>query len=90
MRANCNKIKSEANHSIDEQIIPAKTKKSGGVRQYNPKKPHKWGFKNLVRAGIIYDFFLYSGKIVRQNTTKSGVQNLFWQLVFYIRFNGPA
>ena len=62
MRANCNKIKSEANHSIDEQIIPAKTKKSDGVRQHNPKKPHKWGFKNLVRAGIIYDFFLRRGK----------------------------
>ena len=65
VRTNCNKIEPEVNHSIDEQIIPAKTKKSGGVRQYNPKKPHKWGFKNLVRAGqsgIIYDFFLYGGK----------------------------
>ena len=29
------------------------------------KKPHKWGFKNLVRAGqlsMIYDFFIYGGK----------------------------
>lgn len=65
VRANCLKVEPEVNNSIDEQIIPAKTKKSGGVRQYNPKKPHKWGFKNLVRAGesgIIYDFFLYGGK----------------------------
>ena len=65
VRKNCMKIEPEISHSIDEQIIPAKTKRSGGVRQCNPKKPHKWGFKNLVRAGksgIIYDFFLYSGK----------------------------
>ena len=50
VRTNCNKIEPEVNHSIDEQIIPAKTKKSRGVRQYNPKKPHKCGFKNLLRA----------------------------------------
>ena len=65
VRTNCNKIEPEVNHSVDEQIIPANTKKSDGVRQYNPKKPHKWGFKNLVRAGqsgIIYDFLLYGGK----------------------------
>ena len=66
VRTNCNKIEPEVNHSIDEQIIPAKTKKSGGVCQYNPKKNHKWGFRNLVRAGqsgIIYDFFLFEGII---------------------------
>ena len=60
MRGNCNKTEPEANHSIDEQIIPAKTRKSGSVCQYNPKVSHKWVFKNLVRAGesgIIYDFF---------------------------------
>ena len=65
VRKNCMKIEPEISQSIDEQIIPAKTIRSGGVRQYNPKKPHKWGFKNLVRAGksgIIYDFFLYGGK----------------------------
>ena len=64
VRANCNTIEPEANHSIDEQIIPAKTRKRGGFCQYNPKVPHKWGLKNLVRAGesgIIYDFF-YRGK----------------------------
>ena len=35
------------------------------MRQYDPKKPHKWGFKNLVRAGqlgMICDFFIYGGK----------------------------
>jgi len=65
VRNNCLKNELGSNHSIDEQIVPAKTKQSGGVRQHNPKKIHKWGFKNMVRAGksgIIYDFFMYGGK----------------------------
>ena len=44
-------------------MIPAKTKRSG-IRQYLPKKKHKWGFKNFVRdgeLGITYDFLIYSG-----------------------------
>ena len=49
-REQCLKIPPEECHSIDEQIIPAKTKYSG-IRQYNAKKPVKWGFKNLVQAG---------------------------------------
>ena len=60
VRNNCIKIEPEQHHSIDEQIIPAKTKRSGAVNQYNPKKIHNWGFKNMVcagRSGIIYDFF---------------------------------
>ena len=46
MRNNCRTIKPEIENSIDEQIIPAKTKYSG-IKQYNPKKPVKWGFKKL-------------------------------------------
>ena len=63
LRKNCQRIEQEECMSIDEQIVPAKTKFSG-IRQYNPKKPHKWGFKNFVRAGksgLIYDFFFYTG-----------------------------
>ena len=63
LRNNCQKIEQEEFMSIDEQIVPAKTKFSG-IRQYNPKKPNKWGFKNFVRAGqsgLIYDFFFYTG-----------------------------
>ena len=37
VRQNCLKIEQEICHSIDEQIIPAKTKYSG-IRQYNPKQ----------------------------------------------------
>lgn len=64
VREQCLKVIPEERHSIDEQIIPAKTKYSG-IRQYNPKKPVKWGFKNLVRAGasgFMYDFYIYAGK----------------------------
>ena len=63
------KIPPEECHSVDEQIIPAKTKYSG-IRQYNAKKPVKWGFKNLVRAGasgFMYDFYLYAGKDEQKN-----------------------
>jgi hypothetical protein len=75
--ANCRKVPPEENHSVDEQIIPSKTKYSR-IRQYNPKKPVKWGFKNLVRAGssgFMCDFFIYSGK---DSTTEvsEGAQNL--------------
>ena len=65
IRAKSLKIEPENIYSIDEQMIPTKNKRSRGVRQYDPKKPHKWGFKNLVRAGqlgMICDFFIYGGK----------------------------
>ncbi len=60
---NCRKIDPEEINSIDEQIVPFKGK-SSSMRQYNPKKPKKWGFKFLTRCsvkGLIYDFFLYIG-----------------------------
>ena len=40
VRENSMAIEPEPVHSIDEQIIPAKTKRSV-IRQYNPKKPKK-------------------------------------------------
>ena len=63
LKINCRKIEQEEFQSIDEQIVPAKTKFSG-IRQYNPKKPKKWGFKNFVRAGgsgFMHDFFFHAG-----------------------------
>ncbi len=62
-REQCLKFNPEEYHSVDEQIISAKTKFSG-IRQYNPKKTCKVGFKNLIRAGasgIMYDFYIYAG-----------------------------
>ena len=64
IRKQCILISPEESHSLDEQIIPSRTKFSK-IRQYNPKKPSKWGFKNLARAGssgFMYDFFVYTGK----------------------------
>jgi hypothetical protein len=53
----------EENLSIDEQMVPFKGRSS--IKQYNPKKPHKWGYKIYVLSGIsgfAYDFEIYSGK----------------------------
>ncbi|CAB3993351.1 Hypothetical predicted protein [Paramuricea clavata] len=64
VREQCLKVSPEESHSVDKQIIPATTKFSG-IWQYNPKKPVKWGFKNLVRvgaSGFMYDFYIYAGK----------------------------
>lgn len=51
VRQNCLKLEPEVNHSIEEQIIPAKTKYSG-IGQYNPKKLTKWGFNLSVREKV--------------------------------------
>ena len=66
VRDNCQKTEPEPIHSIDEQIIPTKTKDSG-IRQYNLQKPKKWDFRMFVRAGqsgIMYDFFCTQAKII--------------------------
>ena len=50
--------------SIGEQIISNKITYSG-IRQYNPKKPVKWGFKNFAHSRSsrrMYDIFSYSGE----------------------------
>ena len=57
-------IEQQQYQSINEQIIPAKTKRSG-IRQCLLKKIHKLGFKSFVwvgASGIIYDFFSYTGQ----------------------------
>ena len=54
----------EERHAVDEMIIPYKGKTSP-VRQYLPKKPHKWGFKVWSRcgeSGYLYNFIVYQGK----------------------------
>ncbi|KAK3892961.1 hypothetical protein Pcinc_003140 [Petrolisthes cinctipes] len=49
---------------IDEQIVPFKGR--SGLKQYNQKKPNKWGYKIFVLCdtnGFVYNFDIYSGKI---------------------------
>ena len=49
--------------AVDEQIIPLKGKSS--LKQYNPKKPHKWGCKVFVLSGVSgfsYYFEIFIGK----------------------------
>ena len=59
----CRLVEQEECQSIDEQIIP--TKSRCPIRQYLPKKPHKWGIKVWPRCGVsglLYDFTIYLGK----------------------------
>ncbi|XP_063878299.1 piggyBac transposable element-derived protein 2-like isoform X1 [Scylla paramamosain] len=49
---------------IDEQIVPFKGR--SGLKQYNPKKPNKWGYKIFVLCdtnGLVHNFEIYTGKI---------------------------
>ncbi len=49
--------------SVDENICA--TKMASTMKQYNPKKPHKWGFKLFMLCGtdgFIYNTEVYSGQ----------------------------
>ncbi|XP_047103582.1 piggyBac transposable element-derived protein 3-like [Schistocerca piceifrons] len=46
-------------------MVPYNGTRAGNLRQYIQNKPHKWGFKIFVRAGVsgvVYDFLPYTGK----------------------------
>ena len=63
IRDNFMKIPPAEHQAVDEQIVPTKQRIS--LKQYNPKKPHKWGYKFISRAGesgFVYDFEMYTGK----------------------------
>jgi len=50
---------------IDEQIVPFKVRSS--LKQYVPKKPHKWGYKIFMLCdirGMVHNFEIYTGKIM--------------------------
>ena len=47
------------------------------MKQYIPKKPHKWGYKFFLlcdSSGVVYDFIIYTGKI--NPVDKPGVPDL--------------
>ncbi|PSN38182.1 hypothetical protein C0J52_15046 [Blattella germanica] len=61
--------------AVDEQIIPTKCRSS--LKQYNPKKPHKWGFKAFVLSGVSgfsYDYEIFAG--AQSNTIIPGAPDL--------------
>ncbi|XP_063921127.1 piggyBac transposable element-derived protein 3-like [Zophobas morio] len=50
---------------VDEQIVPYKGRSA--LKQYNPKKPNKWGYKIFVlcdSSGLVHNFEIYTGKIL--------------------------
>lgn len=61
--------------AVDEQIIPTKCRHE--LKQYNPAKPHKWGYKNQVLSGVSgfsYDFDIFAGD--QSNIYPSGAPDL--------------
>ena len=88
-------LEPECDNSVDEQIIPAKTKYSG-IKQCNPKKPVRLGYKKFVCAGssgMIYDFFLYTGSLTKTEKctgaffVKKLIETLPKQLNFRLYFD---
>ncbi|XP_038136316.1 piggyBac transposable element-derived protein 3-like [Cyprinodon tularosa] len=62
-REKCLQVVPEEHNSVDEMMIPFKGKFSS-IKQYMRGKPHPWGFKVWVRAGIsgmMLDFDVYQG-----------------------------
>lgn len=56
------KVPKEEYLAIDEQIIPTKARST--IKQYNPQKPHKWGYKAFVLSGVSgfsYDYEIFAG-----------------------------
>ncbi|KAF2901448.1 hypothetical protein ILUMI_04740 [Ignelater luminosus] len=65
VRDQCRNLHHETHHSIDEMMVPYKSRTAGNLRQYIENKPHKWCYKLFVRcgvSGIIYDLVPYTGK----------------------------
>ena len=64
VRANCQELPTCEYFSIDEQVIPTKSKRNK-LRQYNSKKPKSWGIKSLAlsnsRNGLVHNFYIYEG-----------------------------
>lgn len=74
LRRNFLKVQPEGNQSIDEIMIPSKA--ASPLRQYNKKKPHRFGIKVEGRArsdGFLHDFNVYSGKTDTAPTGDWGV-----------------
>ena len=75
IRERLGRVPKEEFLAVDEQIIPTKCRSS--IKQYNAKKPHKWGYKAFVLScisGFSYDFEIFSG--AQSNVVPSGTPDL--------------
>ncbi|KAJ8935865.1 hypothetical protein NQ314_012609 [Rhamnusium bicolor] len=64
VRRNFRKYHTENEFSIDETMVAYKGTRAGNLRQYIKNKPHKWGYKFFLIAGVsgyILDFIPYQG-----------------------------
>lgn len=62
---NFNRIPMSEYVCVDEQIIPFKGRHR--LKNYMPKKPKKWGYKAFLlcdSSGLIYNFEIYTGKVI--------------------------
>ena len=66
LHTNCLSIEQEQYLSINEQMVPVKTKRSG-VLEYLPRKIHKWGFKKLCSGRCLWNHLWF---ILRYRTKK--------------------
>lgn len=65
--AKCREIPKSQKLCVDEQLVPFKGRSS--LKQYLPNKPKKWGYKLFLlcdERGIMYNFEVYTGKILPQ------------------------
>ncbi|XP_064461536.1 piggyBac transposable element-derived protein 3-like isoform X2 [Ornithodoros turicata] len=68
-------VPKEEHLAVGEQIIPARTRST--LKQYNPKKPCKWGYKAFVLCGVsgfCYEIEIFAG--AQTNAVPSGFPNL--------------
>ncbi|XP_072397913.1 uncharacterized protein [Diabrotica undecimpunctata] len=69
------KVLKEEFLAIDEQIITTNSRSS--IKQYNPHKPHKWGYKTFVVSGVSgfsYDYKIFVGS--QTNVVPDGFPDL--------------
>ncbi|XP_042142983.1 piggyBac transposable element-derived protein 3-like [Ixodes scapularis] len=75
LNARLHLIPKEEYLAVVEQIIPTKSRSS--IKQYNAKKPHKWGYKAFVLSGISgfsYEIEVFAG--AQNNTVPVGCPDL--------------
>lgn len=71
-------IPREESLCVDEQIVPFKGRI--GIKQYNPRKPHRWGYKLFVLSGVsgfAYDIEVFTGKenVINVNEVDCGASS---------------